>query len=140
MIVLDTNVASEILQPEPNLAVLTWLDSWPTDELLITATTAAEMRYGAALLPPGRRQTALKHDVERFIESDFAGQVVPFEVGATAIYAEIRSARRRRGLPISIGDAQIAAVCRQYDATLATRNVKDFVHTGVSVVNPWELP
>ena len=137
MIILDTNVISELLEASPNSNVLAWIDALHTEDLAITSTTAAEMRLGVALMPDGRRKAELHQDVERLIDIDFAGQVWPFDVACTSHYAELRSERRRLGRPMSIGDAQIAAISLQYGAVLATRNVKDFVGTGVETANPW---
>ncbi len=140
MIVLDTNVVSELVRPTPNQAVIEWVDAYDSSDLVITALTAAEVRAGVALLPRGRR----KHDVALRMESlllqTFAGRVLAFDIDASAHYAEILAARRRFGQPISAFDAQIAAVCRQYESALATRNTADFTDTGIQLINPWDAP
>jgi predicted nucleic acid-binding protein len=140
MIVLDTNVASEVISPTPNPGVLAWVDSLDADEVVITAPTAAEMRFGAALLPHGRRRAVLQEDVEDLLDVVFAGRVLPFDVDCTGLYAQLRSDRHAAGRPMSISDAQIAAICLHYGATLATRNVKDFVGVGLEIIDPWNEP
>jgi len=138
VIVLDTNVVSELMQPAPTLAVLDWVDSREPSELVITAITAAELRAGVALLPVGRRRNEIGRRMESLVTRTFAGSVLPFDVDATTHYAEVIAARRRSGKPISAMDAQIAGICRRHEATLATRNRKDFAATGVELIDPWE--
>lgn len=137
MIVLDTNVISELIRQVPDDRVVTWLDSFPVGDVFITAVTAAELQYGVARLPDGRRKTTLMTTVAELLAEEFHDQVLPFGVHAAAHYVDIAAARERQGLPISMADAQIAAICRCHDAELATRNVKDFADTGVSVRDPW---
>lgn len=137
MIVLDTNVLSELMLPAPTPAVLDWVDAQQPSEVWITAVTAAELRAGVAVLPAGRRRSAVSRRVEQLLTRTFADAVLPFDVDATAHYAEVVAARRRAGRPVSALDAQIAAICRQHDVSLATRNVRDFAATGVEVINPW---
>lgn len=138
MIVLDTNVVSELMrQPaEPN--VVTWVDQQQVSDVYLTAITAAELFYGIARLPSGRRREALEGLVQQLVVEDFSGRILPFDGDAARHYAQIVTTRESVGLPISMPDAQIAAICRLYSADLATRNVKDFAHTGIQAVNPWE--
>jgi toxin FitB len=137
VIVLDTNVLSELIRPTPDERVLDWVDRQDSAEVVLTAITAAELRAGVALLPRGRRRTTLAARIEELLTDTFAAAVLPFGVDATGYYAQIVAKRRRAGTPISAPDAQIAAICRQYDARLATRNVRDFAQTGVDIVDPW---
>lgn len=137
MIILDTNVASELHRPCPIEAVMQWLDAQPWQQLAITAITAAELRAGIALLPDGKRRQTLSMMIETFIEHDFGGAVFSFEHRASRYYAEILAVRRSEGRPISAPDAQIAAIGMSYDATLATRNTKDFEGLGLNLVNPF---
>lgn len=104
----------------------------------MTAVTAAELRYGVARLPEGRRRRERFVKVDGLLTEDFRDQVLPFDELAARYYAEIVASRERVGRPISMADAQSAAICRNWNADLATRNVDDFVDTGVNVVNPWE--
>ncbi|WP_165367386.1 type II toxin-antitoxin system VapC family toxin, partial [Phytoactinopolyspora endophytica] len=136
MIVLDTNVVSELSSPAPEPAVAAWASRHPRDDVFITATTVAELLFGIRCLPDGRRKEELTIRMESVVGQDFDSRVLPFDVGAAKDYALIVSNRRRQGRPISVADAQIAAVCRNVSATLATRNIKDFSDTGVNVVNP----
>ncbi len=138
MIVLDTNVLSELMRTSPDQAVLGWLDSLPVAEIATTAITAAELFHGVARLPDGRRRTALSEALHAVIEDDFASRVEPFDAAAAETYPLVVTARENAGRPIAAADAQIAAICRTRHATLATRNVRDFQHTGIELVNPWE--
>ena len=140
MILLDTNVLSEVLLPLPDSRVLRWIDSQPDAALFISAITEAELRYGVALLPPGRRRTALAAAIDRILAEDFADSILPFDSPAAAAFAEIAASRRRAGRPTSQSDAQIAAIARSRGAIVATRNVPDFVKCGIGVVNPWTQP
>lgn len=138
MIILDTNVISELTRAVPEPRVVSWLDSLPAEETAITAITAAELRYGVRRLPAGRRKNELSEAVRALITADFHGRVEPFDVLAADQYADVVAERERIGRPISTSDAQIAAICRVLAATLATRNTSDFTNTGVDLVNPWE--
>jgi len=138
VIVLDTNVVSELVRPSPNRSVVEWVDEHDSSELVLTALTAAELRAGVALLPEGRRGDELGMRIESLLVETFAGYVLAFDVGSSAYYAEVLAVRTRGGRPITTFDAQIAAVCRQYDSVLATRNTTDFTDTGIQLVNPWD--
>ena len=137
MIVLDTNVISEMLRPEPDPAVVAWLSEQDASEVFLTAITAAELRYGVALLPLGKRREILSNVVDGVLEEDFAGQILPFGEDCAAEYASIAAGRRSSGQPISDLDCQIAAICRFTSAILATRNIKDFTGCEVALVDPW---
>ena len=137
MIVLDTNVISELMHPRADPDVVAWVDEQAVNEVCLTAVTAAELRYGVARLPDGHRKTDLADRVRRAIEEDFTGRVLPFNEEAAAHYADIVVNRERRGMAISMADAQIAAICRNHSAGLVTRNTKDFTHTGIDVIDPW---
>ncbi len=138
MIVLDTNVVSELMRHAPEAGVARWVDRFPAENVFVTAVTAAELRYGVARLPAGRRKRELFAKVDGLLAEDFQDQVLPFDGLAATHYAEIVAARERAGRPISMADAQTAAICRNWSADLATRNVNDFLDTGVHVLNPWE--
>jgi len=138
VIVLDSHVVSELVRPSPNRSVVEWVDEHDSSELVLTALTAAELRAGVALLPEGRRGDELGMRIESLLVETFAGYVLAFDVGSSAYYAEVLAVRTRGGRPITTFDAQIAAVCRQYDSVLATRNTTDFTDTGIQLVNPWD--
>ncbi|MDE0136266.1 MAG: type II toxin-antitoxin system VapC family toxin [Acidimicrobiaceae bacterium] len=137
MIVLDTNVISEVMRERPDTGVLAWIDDQPAGELCVTAITEAEIRTGIAILPDGSRKLGLVDAVERAFGTLFAGRVLPFDSNAAQAYAQIAADRRARGRPISQADCQIAATARSIRASLATRNVSDFDGCGIDVINPW---
>lgn len=137
MIVLDTNVLSEAIRPVPSRRVLDWLAAQQPSGLFTTAISEAELFYGLALLPAGKRRTSLEEAVRRMLEEDFAQRVLPFDRAAASAFAVIASGRRKKGGPISEFDAQIAAVARIHGAAVATRNADDFRDCGIGVIDPW---
>jgi toxin FitB len=137
MIVLDTNVVSELMRASPAHAVLSWLAEHRVSDVYTTAITVAEIRYGIARLPAGRRRDGLQQAADEIFAA-FPQQVLSFDLRAAAAYADLVAQRDSTGNPISGFDAQIAAICRTHLATLATRNVADFSGTGVATVNPWQ--
>jgi toxin FitB len=139
VIILDTNVLSELSRQDPSERVLSWLDAQPTDQTATTAVTAAELRYGVARLPEGRRKAALAGVIRGILDDDLAGRVEPFDAAAAVHYAIIVSDRERAGRPISVADAQIASICRSLRAALATRNTGDFEDTGIQLIDPWQV-
>lgn len=137
MVVIDTNIVSELMRAEPSAEVLVWMDERPPRELFVTAVTEAEVRTGIALLPEGKRRRGLAEACERAFGSLFAGRVLPFDSDAARFYAEIVTARRVLGRPVSQADAQIGAIARSRGMAVATRNIRDFQNTGVDVFDPW---
>jgi predicted nucleic acid-binding protein len=137
MIVLDTNVVSELMRAEPAAGVLTWLQQNSAGGLYTTTVTVAEIRYGIAHLPEGRRRETL-HQAANEVFAAFPRQVLPFDLAAANAYADVVTGRERLGTPIDGFDAQIAAICRSQAATLATRNTKDFTNTGIDLIDPWQ--
>ncbi|HET8684506.1 MAG TPA: type II toxin-antitoxin system VapC family toxin [Micromonosporaceae bacterium] len=137
MIILDTNVVSELMRPTPGPAVLAWLRAHTGSEVYTTAVTVAEIRYGIARLPDGRRKDILRQAANEIFAA-FPDQVLSFDLAAASCYADLVAYRQRLGSPIDGFDAQIAAICRTHAAILATRNIKDFADTGVTIVDPWE--
>ncbi len=135
MIVLDTNVVSELAKPKPSPAVVTWVDT--QDELAIAAPALAELRFGVARLPDGKRRTALSEAIDHFVADDLGGLVLAFDTACANAYGLIVAARERAGRPIAVTDAQIAAICAVHNAVLATRNIRDFLNTGIEIVDPW---
>ncbi|MBA2666624.1 MAG: type II toxin-antitoxin system VapC family toxin [Trueperaceae bacterium] len=138
MILLDTNVVSDTLQPAPDERVAVWLSRQPRAALFTSTVTRAELLYGVRLLPDGRRRDHLFEAVSRIVDEGFAGRVLAFDSDAADAYADIASSRRKGGRPISQFDAMIAAIARSRGAVLATRNTKDFDDCGVDVTNPWK--
>lgn len=137
MIVLDTNVVSELMRTTPEPIVLAWLQQTSSSGLYTTAVTVAEIRYGIARLSEGRRRQML-HQAADEVFAAFPRQVLPFDLAAATAYADVVAGRERDGNPISGFDAQIAAICRSQAAVLATRNTKDFTDTGISLIDPWQ--
>ncbi len=138
MILLDTNVLSELMRPEPDGRVTQWLDSLDALDVATTAITAAELFYGVARLPAGRRRERLREAIHALIEEDLDARVEAFDADAARHYAELLSDREVSGRPMSAPDAQIAAICRKLSATLATRNTNDFQDTGIDLLDPWQ--
>lgn len=136
MIVLDSNVLSELLRPQPQATVLDWVAAQPRASLFTTTVTRAEILYGIALLPDGARKEGLRAAALAIFDEDLTGQVLSFDADAADAFAEIATARKAGGRPISQFDAMIAAMARSRGASLATRNVKDFVDCGITVLDP----
>jgi toxin FitB len=137
MIILDTNVLSEVMKPAPAGEVLAWLAAQPTASVYTTSITQAEILHGVMLLPPGRRRRALEEAATSMFAEDFGGRILVFDTEAAPPYALVASRRRRAGRPISHFDAQIAAIALSSGAAIATRNVVDFEGCGVALVDPW---
>jgi predicted nucleic acid-binding protein len=138
VIVLDTNVLSEMMRPDPDSAVASWISARAASSLFTTTITQAEILYGLELLPSTKRRSRLEAAVSDMFATDFTGRVLPFDQAAAQAYAEIAAARRRAGRPIAQLDAQIAAIARSRDAGVATRNVADFEGCGIGVIDPWQ--
>jgi len=139
MILLDTNIVSELMRPAPSLEVAAWLTDQPAASLFLSAVTEAELRYGIALLPKSRRREDLKSALEAMLAEDFAGRILPFDSAAAIAYAAIVTGRREAGRPIAQFDAQIVAIAQSRGAALATRNVADFEGCGAPIINPWKI-
>lgn len=137
MIVLDTNVVSEFMRPQPNASVLAWLDSIPRSEIWTTSITVAELAAGIAVLPAGQRRTRLEKGFTQSLRG-FDDRILGFTTVAALRYGSVISTRARLGRPISIADAQITAITLESGGTLATRNTKDFDGTELIVIDPWD--
>jgi len=135
VIVVDTNLASELMRPSPSPSVVAWVRASRASQLHTTAITVAEVLYGVERLPKGPRRTLLGMTA-REVFSAFADRVLAFDERAAEQYAQIVAGREAAGRPITGFDAQIAAICRVHDATLATRNAKDFNETGITILDP----
>ena len=138
MVVVDTNIVSELMHVDPSAKVLAWVDNTPTRQLFVTSVTEAEVRAGIAFLPGGARRRGLAEAAERAFGGLFAGRILPFDSAAARVYAEIAASRRAVGLPLAQADGQIAAIARSRGMSVATRNVRDFSNTGIDVIDPWE--
>ena len=137
MIILDTNVVSELMRPDPDPGVVDWVAGQAAINLYLSTVSEAELRYGIEILPTGARRDRLLAEVEGMLREDFAGRVLPFDSAAAQSYAVIAAARRAAGRPINHADCQIAAMARSRGASVATRDINGFEGSGVDVINPW---
>lgn len=137
MILLDTNVLSELMRAKPAPQVLEWVDAQPTGDLVITSITVAEILYGIARMPDGKRKQGLLDVASVMFDEDFAGNILPFDADAAVHYAEIAAETEAKGRVVDMADAQIAAIGRLHDAVIATRNIRHFETLGVALVDPW---
>ncbi len=137
MIVLDTNVISELMRPEPHPAVFAWIAAQPRSTLYTTSINHAEILYGISVLPEGRRREALAATAEVVFAEEFAGRVLPFQGAAAAYYARIAAGRRAAGHPSLGFDGLIAAAALAAGAAVATRDAGGFEGCGLTVINPW---
>jgi predicted nucleic acid-binding protein len=138
IVILDTNVVSEPMRPSPSAVVMAWLSRRPENgHFFVTTVTMAEILCGVELLPRGKRHDNMLTQAQATFAEDFAGRILPFDENAARAFAGIAASRRARGRPITDLDAQIAAIVRSRNATLATRNTSDFEDCGIRLVNPW---
>lgn len=138
MIVLDTNVVSELMRPQPAPAVLSWVNAQPADQLWLCSVVVAELLYGVGRLPDGARKGQLVNAVKAMVFEDFASRILTFDLEAAAAYAQLVVQRESGGQSIAMADVQIGAICVVHGATLATRNVRDFAQLGLNLINPWD--
>lgn len=139
MILLDTNLISELWKVTPAPQVLAWVDAQVMETLSLSAITVAELRFGLAAMPAGRRRTAFQERLEHEVLPAFAGRILPFDLAVSAAYAEIMSRARSEGRAIAQADGYIAATAAAHGLTVATRDVSPFDAAGVKVINPWEI-
>ena len=138
MIILDTNLISELISDTPHERVMEWLATFPAQSLYLSSITVAEMRYGVELMAEGKRRAALEESINALIEREYENRILPFDHLAGDIYGVLAARLRRRGVNIDQNDAMIAAIALRYDIPVATRNVKHFAPCGVTVINPFE--
>jgi predicted nucleic acid-binding protein len=136
VIILDTNVTSELMRAQPDPAVNQWLAAQPPTELFSTVITVAEISYGLERLPRGRRRTSLEQSYQALFMG-MADQVLPFDVEAALLYGPLVAKKERAGIAMDPMDAQIACIAACRRAVIATRNEQDFADCGVRLVNPW---
>jgi toxin FitB len=137
IVLLDTNVLSEMMRPQASPAVLKWFSRQHSQEIYSSSINLAEIFYGVQLLPRGKRRDELLAGAERMFTRVLAGRLFAFEDEAAHAFARIATARRKAGRPIAEMDAQIAAIAHVHGAALATRNTADFEDCGIRLVNPW---
>ncbi len=138
MILLDTNVISEPLKPGGDKAVMDWLDAQAMETLYLSTISLAELRFGIAAMPDGKRKNMLQLKLEESILPLFAGRILPFDDAASQVYARIRSSARVRGLAIAATDGFIAAIAATHTFAVATRDTTPFEAAGLQVINPWK--
>jgi predicted nucleic acid-binding protein len=137
VIVIDTNVIAEAMSPKPHPTVSLWLTTQPGHTLFTTTISVAEVFYGVELLPAGKRRSSLLDSAEIMFARLFAGRILTFDEAAARTLPALAVERRLRGRPITLFDAQIAAIARANGAALATRDTRDFEGCGIRLVNPW---
>jgi len=137
MIIIDTNVISELLRLNPEPAVEAWLGAQDGLSIYLTAISEAELRYGVAIMSNGKRRDGLAIAIDRILRDDMAGRILPFDSAAARAYATIAATRRSAGNPIAQADCQIAAIAHAQGAPVATRNTPDFKDCGIDLINPW---
>lgn len=138
MILLDTNVLSELMLPVPDRIVIQWLDDQPRQSVWTTSITLFEVELGLAQLPDGRRRTGLTSTFARLIEDRIDRRIVVFDVNSAKLAAQLGAERQRRGQASELRDTMIAGIAQAQRATLATRNIRHFNDLSTPVVNPWD--
>jgi toxin FitB len=137
VIILDTNVLSELMRTSPEVSVVTWLDRQPGDSVWLTSVTVFEARFGLGLLPKGRRRSALERAFARVLVEDLSNRVLDLDSAAATAAADLAAARQRAGRVVDLRDTLIAGIALARRATIATRNVRHFDGLDVPVVSPW---
>lgn len=137
MILLDTNVVSEVMKTQPLEAVVAWLNAQDSERLYVSAVTIGEITYGLRILPDGKRRSRLHERFERFVALAFDQRVLAYDESAARVYGELMGDRKELGLPMSVPDGQIAAIASLNHLAVATRNVVDFENCGIEVINPF---
>ncbi len=138
MILIDTNVLSELMRAKPAPEVLAWIDAQPTSQLFISSITVAEILYGIARMADGKRKQGLLDLATLMFDEDFSGRILSFDADAAIHYAGLAAESEAKGKVVDMADGQIAAIAALHDARVATRNVRHFDYLGVPVINPWE--
>ncbi len=138
MILLDTNIVSEVMRPRPDDHVIDWLNRQNSTDLYVSSVTIAEIIYGIWVLPDGRRKQTLQQRFEQFLKTAFQYRILGFDEPEARIYGRLMGESRLAGRPMSIPDGQIAAIAVQNQCAIATRNIRDFNRCGVRLINPFD--
>jgi predicted nucleic acid-binding protein len=138
MILLDTNVISEPLKPRPDARMMAWIDRQTLETLHICTISLAELRFGIAIMPEGKRQESLRQRLEERIVPMFDGRILAFDAAPASVYARLRARARAAGKAIDAVDSFIAAIAFARGFAVATRDIAPFNATGLKVINPWE--
>lgn len=139
MIILDTNVVSEVFRPMPEASVGRWLASHPQERYFLSSISKAELLFGLACMPVGQRKRDLAEVMQRFFQEKVPNPILAFDGDDAEHYADLSAGRKRLGRPIGELDAQIAAIARCRGYLIATRNTRDFEDCGIELINPWEF-
>lgn len=137
MIIVDTNIISEMMKPQPSTPVLQWLDAQEITQLFTTSITLAEISYGLNVLPQGNRRALLEDAFNKAMLAAFKHRILFFDERAAHQYGKLMGLRKELGRPLSIPDGQIAAIALVHGAAVATRNTRDFADCGLELINPW---
>jgi predicted nucleic acid-binding protein len=137
VIILDTNVISELMKSEPAAAVFGWVGRWRGEALFTTAVNQAEVLFGLEVMHPGRKRESLRHTAVRMFEQYFRDRILPFDLNAAQPYADIVARRQKAGRPIDELDAQIASIAAYRTMAVATRDTTGFDNCGIQIINPW---
>jgi len=138
VILLDTNVISEVMRPQPAPVVTDWLNAMDAGRLHVSAVTIGEIEFGLDNLPAGRRREALRSRFDTFLARAFVDRILDYDDRAARHYGWIMGEQRRSGRPVSAPDGQIAAIATVHGMTIATRNIRDFSACGLALINPWD--
>lgn len=138
MIVLDTNIVSEMMKPAPKRSVIDWLNHQETATLYLSTITLAEIGYGLHIMTDGQRRRLLEDRFDKFVVAGFDQRILGFDMAAARLYGELMGHRRKLGQPLSVLDGQIASIARANHFAVATRNVDDFEECGLTLINPFE--
>ena len=139
MIILDTNIVSELMREQPSPAVADWIQSFDPNQFTITSITVAEILRGLARMAEGKRRRKLEQSFDGFIHDAFSSKILAFDEQAALLYGEISAGREKKGLPVDPVDLMITAIAKNHNAAIATRNIKDFEACGIKIINPWKL-
>ena len=137
MILLDTNLVSEPWKPKPDPRVVAWIDAQVVETLFLSSVTVAELRFGIAAMPSGKRRKVLDERLEGDLLPVFVGRVLPFDLDASRAYAELMSKAKIAGQAINMADGYIAAIAAARGLSVASRDVAPFHTAGVPIINPW---
>ena len=139
MIILDTNVISELMREEPHKNVKAWIAVHKPANLSLTTIAIAEIQRGLARLPKGKRRNLLGNNFSIFVKDAFGGRILSFDEKAAYIYGGIAAKREKEGFNTDAVDLMIAAIVKSQNASIATRNTKDFEGCGIKIINPWNF-
>ena len=137
MILLDTNVISEMMKKSPSATVVRWIDKQEVTHLFVSAITIAEISYGLNAMPKGKRRSLIENAFDRAIQESFKHRILPFDESSAHYYGRLMGRRKELGRPLSILDGQIAAIALAHGASVATRNTPDFMHCNLDLINPF---